>query len=137
MEKTKLGITIKLYGAALYFIALFGIIPLVLAAGYALLVEENQWLKRVAVKAIAVVLFFGILSNLLGLLTDSNTFLNTLIFIFDGSHAATTLLTRLITLVRVVLSILQVVVLLVLGFRALNMRDAKVGPLDALISKNM
>ena len=39
--KTKLGISLGLLGAALYFMGLMGITPLVLLAGYVLLFEEN------------------------------------------------------------------------------------------------
>ena len=42
MEKTKLGISIPLFGAALYFIGLVGLTPLALAAGYVFLKEENE-----------------------------------------------------------------------------------------------
>ncbi len=57
VQKTKLGISVGLLGAAIYFMGLFsGYMVAVLLAGYVLLFEENEWLKKSAVKAIAVVL---------------------------------------------------------------------------------
>jgi len=135
MEKTKLGITISLLGAALYFIGLLGITPLVIAAGYVLLFEENQWLKRTAVKAVAIVLFFAILSNFLGLFSDSSSFLSNLFALFNGSINLS-VVNRLITLVRIVISFLSSLCLLILGFKALRMGDLPIGPVDKVIDKN-
>jgi len=136
MEKTKLGITIKLFGGALYFIGLVGLTPLVIAAGYALIIEENAWLKRVAVKAVAVVLFFAILSGAISLLSDSSSFLSNLVALFDGSINLAAV-NRIISLLRIALSFIQTLCLLILGFKALRMKDAGVGSVDKTVDKNM
>lgn len=34
------------FGAALYFMGFLSIIPLLIMAGYVLLFEENEWLKK-------------------------------------------------------------------------------------------
>lgn len=135
MEKTRLGITISLLGAGLYFIGLMGMTPLIIAAGYVLLIEENQWLRRVAVKAIAVVLFFTILNNAVGLLSESSSFLSTLVALFNGSINLLTV-NRIISLARIVISFLSTLTLLLLGFKALRMRDMGVGPVDTVVDKN-
>ena len=49
MEKTTLGISVGLAGAAVYFCGLAGVIPVLLAAGYILLREQHPWLRRAAV----------------------------------------------------------------------------------------
>lgn len=59
MQKTKLGLSVGLVGAALYFLGLFSFIPAFLLAAYVLLMEENQWLKRAAVKMVAVLIGFS------------------------------------------------------------------------------
>ena len=44
MQKTKLGISVGLLGAAIYFMGLFGgYLVAVLLAGYILMFEENEW----------------------------------------------------------------------------------------------
>jgi len=135
MEKTRLGITISLLGGALYFIGLMGITPLIIAAGYVLVMEENQWLKRVAVKAVAVVLFFTILSNLVGLVGDSSSFLNNLVQLFNGSINLATV-NRLVSMARIVISFISTLCLLMLGFRAMKMGDVRVGAVDRAVDKN-
>ena len=137
MEKTKLGISIKLLGGALYFIALLGMTPLLIAAGYALIMEENQWLKRVAVKAVGVVIFFTILSSTVGLLSSSTSFLNNFILLFRDRPLNLATIMRITSLLQNTISILQTLCLLLLGFRAMNMRDVGVGPVDGAINKNM
>ena len=54
MQKAKLGISVGLLGAAIYLTALSGsLLGLLVLAGYVLLVEDNQWLRLSAVKAVA------------------------------------------------------------------------------------
>jgi len=136
MEKTKLGITISLLGGALYFIGLAGMIPLIIAAGYVLVVEENEWLKRVAVKAVGVVIFFTILTSLLNLLGNSTSFLSQLVSLFRGSINLADV-NNVIAILRTVLAFLQTLTLLLLGFKAMKMGDVGVGPVDAKIKTNM
>ena len=52
MQKTKLGLTVGLVGAGLYFLGLFSFIPAFLLAAYVLLMEDNEWLKKTAVKMV-------------------------------------------------------------------------------------
>ena len=57
MQKTKLGITIAMFAAAIYVVALGGgYVPAILLGGYVLLREENEWLKWNAVRAVAAIL---------------------------------------------------------------------------------
>lgn len=56
MQKTRMGISVGLMGAATYLCGLFGgLMVTVVIAGYILLFEENAWLKRAAVKSVALV----------------------------------------------------------------------------------
>lgn len=62
MQKTRLGISVGLLGAAIYFMGLFsGYLLAVLLAGYVLLFEENSWLRKNAVKAMSVMAVFSLL----------------------------------------------------------------------------
>jgi hypothetical protein len=134
--KTKLGISAELFGAALYFTGLISIIPLVLMAGYALIVEDNDWLKRTAVKAVAVVIFFTILSSVVGLVGNSATLLNDIAAIFKGTINFGWL-NRILSLCRTAISLVQALFLLLLGFKALKQGDVKLGSVDKVIEKNM
>ena len=134
MEKTKIGITVGLMGGALYFIGMMGLTPLVIAAAYVFLKEENAWLKRTAVKAVAVVLFFAILSNLVSLLGDSSSILDHIARLFDGSIDLATL-NRIVSLLHRIVSFISTACLLLLGFSALKMGDVKMGGIDKAIDK--
>ena len=53
-------------GAAIYLTGLFsGYLVAVLIAGYVLLFEENGWLKRSAVKAVSLMVFFSFITVLI------------------------------------------------------------------------
>ena len=53
MNKTKLGITTGLLAALAYFTGCFsGYLLLFLVAGYVLLKEEDEWLRKNVVKAV-------------------------------------------------------------------------------------
>ena len=71
MQKTKLGITIAMFAAAIYVVALVGgYVPAILLGGYVLLREENEWLKWNAVRAVALLACFSLLTALIGLIPD-------------------------------------------------------------------
>ena len=52
MLKTKLGVSIALVGAAMYFLGAISFTPAVLLAGAMLIMEDNAWVKRQAAKMI-------------------------------------------------------------------------------------
>ncbi len=55
MQKTKIGISVGVMGAVMYFASLFGgYIPMLLLAGYIFLKEENIWLRKAAFNAVAL-----------------------------------------------------------------------------------
>ena len=71
MQKAKLGISVGLLGAAIYLTALSGsLLGLLVLAGYVLMVEDNQWLRLSAVKAVAVYLFFTFVIQAVGYVPD-------------------------------------------------------------------
>jgi hypothetical protein len=136
MMKTKLGISAELFGAALYFIGLISIIPLVLMAGYVLIVEDNDWLKKTAVKAVAVVIFFAILSSVVGLVGNSTSLLSDIASLFKGTINLSWL-NRFLSICRTAISLVQALFLLLLGLKALKQGDVKLGSVDKVIEKNM
>lgn len=84
MQKTKLGVSVAVLGAAMYFTGLFsGYIVAVVLAGYILLMEENEWLKKTAVKAVALMIAFSLLSTLLGLIPGVINFIDSIFIILN------------------------------------------------------
>lgn len=136
MEKTKLGITVGLMGAAIYFMGLISIVPMILLAGYVLLLENNEWLKKAAVKAVAIYVVFAIIPILLGLVGNVFGILNIVVgwlpgtFRFEVIGSIDYLLMSAVDLVRTL-------VFLVCGFTAMSQGSIKVGLIDKIVNKNM
>lgn len=130
--KTKIGISAGLMGAALYLFGLlsgYGYIILILLAGYILLREENQWLRYVAVKAMALCLFFFVLSTAVGLIPDILNFIGSIISVFNGTFTYT-LVSNLVAVVTRGINLVRTVLLLLLGLKALRQGDIPIRVLD-------
>ncbi len=137
--KTKLGISIGLMGAALYFMGLFGgYIPLLLLAGYVLLFESNEWLRHTAVKAAVLTVIFSIVGVCLGFFNDANN-----IFaqgVMMGSDYETAELVNVFSGIGIiasyVVSIVGKIIFLVLAFKALRMGTANLGLVDEVVARH-
>lgn len=136
MQKTKLGISVGLMGAALYFSGLISTIVLFLLAGYVLLFEENEWLRKAAVKAAAIVVGFGLIFVLIGTLNNVFDFFNVFIG-WTGTSFRLGYPLGLDELLKSACSFIENVLLLLLGFSALSMGSIKVNFFDRIINKHM
>ncbi|MCL2498942.1 MAG: hypothetical protein FWE90_01255 [Defluviitaleaceae bacterium] len=140
MQKTKIGISVGLFAAALYFIGLIGPTPLVLAVLYVFFAEEDAWLKKAAVRAVGVVIAFAVLSSLLGLLNhllhNSTGLVNNVAFLFN-QNVNLVEVHRVISICQTILRITEMIILLTLGFKALKQNTIGLGPVDKIIDSNM
>ncbi len=136
MLKTKLGISIALVGAALYFLGALSFIPAVLLAGYVLIAEENEWVKRQAARMIGVVLLFGLLSIAVGWIDDAVSILNVIVRWFND-EVYLTVPANLTSLCHYIISLAEEILLLVMGFMALGMKSIKFPFVDKLLDKFM
>lgn len=137
MEKTKLGISVGIAGAAICFVALFGgYLPAIVMAGYVLIAEENQWLKRTAVKAVVTLACFSVLFAVIGLLPDALGWIQSLVNVFNGSFSYD-IVSKILYVVTDALDIAKTVIFLMLGVKALNMATIKVPFVDNFINKYM
>ncbi len=139
--KTKLGISAGLMGALICLIALFsGYLGLILLVGYVLLVENNEWLRKLAVKVFAILVAFSLVSALVGFLPDLLGLINDLTAFAEESIYGSefvAFLTNLVSLINTVLAIAKKVILLVLAALALGQKTLNLGPIDAFINKHM
>lgn len=134
--KAKLGISVGLLGAATYLIALFGgYIPLLLLVGYILIIEENIWLKKAAIKSMALCLFFSLINSVIGLIPSLIYLIDDLLNIFDNSFSLPTI-TSIIIFLQSAVSLVKTVFLLGLGITALNQGTIKFPFIDKLIDKH-
>lgn len=136
MLKTKLGISIALVGAAMYFLGAISFTPAILLAGYVLIAEENEWVKRQAAKMVGVVVLFSLLSIAVGWIDDVVGVLNIIVRWFN-SDVYLSVPANLTSLCRYIISIAKEVLLLVMGFRALGMKNVKLGLIDKPLDKFM
>lgn len=134
--KAKLGISVGLLGAATYLIALFGgYTPLLLLVGYILIVEENIWLKKAAIKSIALCMFFSLINSVIGLIPSLIYLIDDLLNIFDSSFSIP-VITSIIIFIQSAVSFVKTVLLLGLGITALNQGTIKFPFIDKLIDKH-
>lgn len=137
MVKTKLGITIGLMGAALYAAALFGgYVPAILLAGYVLLMEENEWLKRTAVKAVALLAGFSFLVYVINVIPDVVGWVLSFINLF-GTSLYLSELNAIFSVLTSAVSIAKDLVFLFLIVKSLKLATVKVPVVDPLVDKNM
>lgn len=137
MQKTRFGITVSLLGAAIYFMGLFGgYLVTALLTAYVLLFEENEWLKKSAVKAVALMVVFSILSVLIHLIPNIISFIDDVVGIFGGSFYIN-FISKLVTAVASALNLIETVLFVGLGFKALNQGNIAVPVVDKLIDKYM
>lgn len=135
MQKTRLGISAALLGAVICFSGLFsGYLLVFLLTAYVLLMEENIWLKKTAVKTVAVLIIFSLLSAVLGLIPDLINVIDDIFTIFSGSFSIR-FLTNIIYALRSILGFLETLLLLGLGFKALNQGTIKIPMIDKLVDK--
>lgn len=137
MQKTKLGVSVAVVGAALYFFGYFsGYTAMLLLAGYVLLMEENEWLKKTAVKAVATTVVFSLLSVLIGLIPNVFDLIQDICVLFGG-EVNFSVIFRIQNLLNSVLRLMETIVFLLLGLKALRQGTIKVPVVDNLVNKSM
>ena len=135
MQKTKLGISVGLLGAAAYLLTGFsGYTAALLIVGYVLLFEENEWLKKACVKAVALAVCFTVLSNAIGLIPDILGWVSSLANLFNG-YFNYSVVSNIISLITRTLDIIRTCLFLLLGLQALNQGSVSVPVVDKLIDK--
>lgn len=137
MQKTRLGISVGMFGATIYLTGLFsGYLVAVLLAGYVLLFEENGWLKRSAVKAVSLMVFFSFITVLINLIPNAINCIGYVASMFGGSfHIG--FISNLVSAVTSAIDIIEKLLFIGLGVKALNQGTIAVPVVDKLVSKYM
>ena len=137
MEKTKLGISVGLFGALVFAAALFGgYMSSIIILGYVLLFEANEWLKKSAVKAVATLVAFSFVTAVIGLVPDAINWVANVINTFGG-NVHFEFINDVFSDIKGVISILKDLVFLGLIYKALNQGTIKLPVVDDLINKYM
>lgn len=137
MQKTKMGISVGVLGSAIYFLGLFsGYTVILLLVGYVLLFESNEWLRKSAVKAVMVMLFASIAMAVLNFIPEAVDFIDSLAGMFGGYVSASILL-KIVNMLAGIVEMVENVLLLVLGIKAVNQGTVNIPVLDKLIARHM
>ena len=133
-QKSKLGISVALLASGMFFLGIVNYLALIAVAIYIFIREDNVWLKKTAVFAVVLVVFFAavnfVLSTLSGLVSMFN--LN-----IDFVVNPVVVLTRLFSILSRIVNIADFVFLVVFGFMALGGKSIKIGFINKLCDKHM
>lgn len=137
MQKTRFGIAVGLLGAVMYLVGLYGgyIITLLLA-GYILVFEENEWLKKSAVKSVVLMIVFSVLSTVVYFIPNVISLISSIFGIFGG-YFHIEVISDLAEAVSNALGIMKQLLFIGLGLKALNQGNITVPAVDKLIEKYM
>ena len=137
MQRSRLGITVGMLAATIYFSGLFsGYLLTVILAGYVLLFEGDQWLRHNAIKAVAVMLSFSLLGAFVDFVPEGLSLLNRICNLlnenFDYSKVS-----QYIYLINAVIAVIEKILLIILGIKAMGGRTINVPFVDDIIKKYM
>jgi len=136
--KTRLGISVGLAGAAVYFLGLFGgYLALIVAVGYVLLMEDNTWLRKTAVKAAVIMFSFSLLGLLLGFLPDATGIIGQFVTLFKGDRSDLNSVDSIVSILRIILSVIEKIAMLILGIKALWQNSIAIKPIDNIVENHM
>ena len=137
MQKTKLGISVGMLGAVLYFMGIFsGYLLVAILAAYVLLYEENGWLKQSAVRAVAILVIFSFGITVVKLIPDAMDFVDDNVTIFGG-HFRIVMISNVASVIVSALNLIEKLLLLCLGVKALRQESISVPIIDTLLDKYM
>lgn len=130
--RTRLGITVGMLGAVIYFSALISPVVLGLLAIYVLFLEENRWLKASAIKAVMCYLGFFVIFQVISGIDYFLSIINRMMavvhwysnLVFPGS-------------ITDALSICRIVFFLAVAFSALKMRGLRIDRIDDFVETHM
>ena len=99
------------------------------------MVENNQWLRKTAVKAMILTIAFSLLSTFIGLITDIIEFIGSIVNLFNGSFYLT-FVSKIVTILTLAIGLIKTVLFILLGIKALNQGSITVPVVDDMTNKN-
>ena len=137
MQKTKLGITVGFMGAILYCLGLFsGYFVTVAAVAYVLIAEENIWLRKTAVKVLALTFLFPIIRTIIGVIPDAIGFINNIMNLFNDTFEVE-IISKIVVILNNIVNIAEYVIFILLGIRAFSQGTIKIPVVDSIINKHV
>lgn len=137
MQKSKLGISVGLLGALVYFSGLInGLLLITILAGYVLLVEDNEWLRRTSVKAVVLCVVFSLASIVVSYIPEAINVIDSFVSIFGGSFSIP-FVSSLVNFINDTIMIIKNILFVILGLKALNQGTIVIATIDKMLKKYM
>lgn len=137
MEKTKLGISVKLLAAITCLAPLSGgyvfFLGLVL---YVLLMEKNQWLKKMTIQALVITFVCSALSAVLDFVPNIISAMDSVVSIFGGNFHIS-FVTNLFYAADHIVSVARMIVLLVMSLKCFTEDNLQIKQLDDFMAKHV
>ena len=145
MEKSRLGISVNLFAALIFFVCIINnILACVIVAGYVLFFEESERLKRTAVKALIITIFLAVVCPL------TTYFLSFIAYIFqiiqsvvsfnniyNYSYLFTNISSYIQQMIHFAIYSVQIIVPVIFGLRAYKQKDIKIKVIDRILDKHL
>ena len=133
MEKTKLGFNVGMMAALVYLVCNFaGYTIALMLVGYVLLCEDNQWLKKCALKGALIMIALSVCSSVINLIPNIVSIPLDLLNIF-GFNLYFNFMYEITNLLYSLASLVETVVLLMLSYKAISKLDVPVPVIDKLV----
>lgn len=131
--KSKIGISLGVLGALPFICSLFGgYTPLLLIAGYIFIREEDEWLRKMTVKAVILTVVFSLLYYVLGIIPEMLYIINDLVGIFGG-YFYPSKIHSFFDFLQSGVSFVKEIVMIFMAIMALLKKDIKVKAVDDLV----
>jgi uncharacterized membrane protein len=135
MQRSKLGLPAGVAAALMYLVGLFGgYLAAIFAAGFILLQEEENFIRRAAVKTLLIMFAYSVLNVLILLLPDIIGIFQTLLAIFRVNFG-TGIIDNIGSVFTQILSLMKTAMLLLLAVLAFFGRSIDLKPLSKWADK--
>lgn len=135
MNKTKLGISVGLMAALLWLLGYYaGYTVIAIAVGYVLLVEENGWLKKQALRVVGLMLLFSLASTVINAIPSLLELWYSIRSLAD-KYTNYEDVHRVFNLLGTILSLVKTWTFVVMGVLMLLGKNFKVPVVDSIIDK--
>jgi uncharacterized membrane protein len=135
MQKSRLGLPAAVVAVLMYLSGLFGgFIPALLVGGYILLCEEENFIRRAAVKTLLVLFVCALVNFLIYLIPDVVGIVQSLLAIFKV-HFSTAFLDNASSALSGVMDLIKTIFLIVLAVMACFGKSIDLKPVNKLSDK--
>ncbi|MCQ2080802.1 MAG: zinc ribbon domain-containing protein [Lachnospiraceae bacterium] len=137
IPKTNLGVSAGLLVAGVYFSLILdgGVIAALLIAGYVLIAEKEEWLRKNVVKAIILYFAFALLYGIIRLIPNFVDWIQDWVYACNGSFN-TSKFYQIMAIITDLIQLIQKVMFIVFGIFALSHKNFNVPVADGVAQKH-